>query len=442
MNRIHFVLVLFFFSIFTSGDFNSAVLFSPVFLLAAIRLHYVKDEIFTIHDMFWLCIVIFFGVAPMQTLEAGFFVESGTTRGLFYRQDELVEAIFIVYTFLVLFLLGELCFFLKMSDAVSDSSIRFITSQGIFFIFSIFIISAILFTISSGGFENVTRPRLEKVAEDTSFISALFLALCVASTIFITLDVLNNKLRRFFTYPMLGFCYLILMLFVNFTNSPRFFIVASWFPIILVYLNRKLKFSYCYLVLIFSILFIMPVMSITTRSGLQDVNLDDIFSAGIFKIKDVDIFETLVHTIGHVKTHGLAFGDNLLAILLFFVPRAVWPEKPIVGGLVIGEDLFWGGVTGTPNLSYFIAGDAYMDFGLIGTAVIALLIGYFYSMFSTKSVALYGHNLVIYCFISSLPILLRGPVGAVIGYPLCLIFSIHLFKFIATKEYENITHST
>jgi oligosaccharide repeat unit polymerase len=175
-------------------------------------------------------------------------------------------------------------------------------------------------------------------------------------------------------------------------------------------------------------------MSVTTRNGLGDVNFDDIFSVGIFKIKDVDIFETLTHTVSHVKEHGLYLGDNLLAIFLFFIPRSFWPDKPIVGGLVIGEDLYWGGVTGTPNLSYFIAGDVYMDFGMLGVLCFGCILGCFFSWLTRLNYSVSGHNLVQYFLISSLPILLRGPVGAVIGYPLCLIVFVILINKIVTDK--------
>jgi hypothetical protein len=65
----------------------------------------------------------------------------------------------------------------------------------------------------------------------------------------------------------------------------------------------------------------------------------------------------------------IVWGEKLGAIVLFFVPRALWPGKPIVGGLDIGNELFAAGMYGTPNLSFFVGCDLYMDFGFVGVAL-------------------------------------------------------------------------
>lgn len=74
------------------------------------------------------------------------------------------------------------------------------------------------------------------------------------------------------------------------------------------------------------------------------------------------------------RNHGYLWGSGIVNMLLFFVPRAIWPSKPISSGAVItslwfGTDL---SVTNVPNTFF---GEMYMNFAVIGAIAGLFLAG-------------------------------------------------------------------
>lgn len=67
-----------------------------------------------------------------------------------------------------------------------------------------------------------------------------------------------------------------------------------------------------------------------------------------------------------------SFGEQLLAAVFFFVPRSVWPDKPVGTGATIGEALDFQ----FTNLSAPLWIEGYINFGWIGALLFLLLVGY------------------------------------------------------------------
>lgn len=68
----------------------------------------------------------------------------------------------------------------------------------------------------------------------------------------------------------------------------------------------------------------------------------------------------------------ISFGEQLLAALFFFVPRSVWPDKPVGTGASIGEALDFQ----FTNLSAPLWIEGYVNFGWIGALLFLFLLGY------------------------------------------------------------------
>ena len=54
---------------------------------------------------------------------------------------------------------------------------------------------------------------------------------------------------------------------------------------------------------------------------------------------DYDVFQMIGNTIKVVNEDGAVGGSNFLGAILFFVPRAVWPEKPHGTGWIVGRQV-------------------------------------------------------------------------------------------------------
>src|SRR5206468_2879912 len=103
---------------------------------------------------------------------------------------------------------------------------------------------------------------------------------------------------------------------------------------------------------------------------------DDKTKLGIdFNQLDYDCFSMHVFAVYRTSLQGFAYGDNILATLLFFVPRALWPDKPNASSLSLGNYLMEHHSGWFENLSCPPFGDAYMDFGLVGALGMGVVFG-------------------------------------------------------------------
>nr|WP_165985978.1 hypothetical protein [Streptomyces sp. YIM 98790] len=70
--------------------------------------------------------------------------------------------------------------------------------------------------------------------------------------------------------------------------------------------------------------------------------------------------------------HGHSFGRQMMGNALFFVPRALWEDKPIDTGVMVGE---WMGTNNT-NLSSPLWAELWLDFGPLGMTAGFVAVGY------------------------------------------------------------------
>ncbi|OYT97739.1 MAG: hypothetical protein CFE49_00320 [Pseudomonas sp. PGPPP3] len=424
--RVVFALSVWVLAVCTSDDLFPILLTLPTFVFVVYKLYKVKGGLFTSRDMYWLCIFFFFIVAPIQSI-SGYGYSDGPAKYMTYDLGEFVFAEFIV-------LLGLICSSLfSVSKRLSIfSEIRSIKLSVYGFFVGLIVLSFFCYVYLSGGIANIMLPRLEKVTADVNFVSVFFLGLMAVGVLLLAaLHPMSN------VFSLRAFCFVFVMILllvcVNPLNNSRFVIVATWLPICLAIFSRSIGYKIVYAGLLAGLLVVMPLMSVTTRQGVDGLNgfNETGYASNLFKIKDIDIFDTLVHAVRVVDRTGYYYGDNVSAIIFFFVPRSFWPEKPVVGGLVVGGDLYKSYFAGTDNLSFFYVGDLYMDFGVVGVVFGCLFLGFIVSIFRFRFAFVFnGLNVTELILIGSLPILLRGPVGAVIGYFVCLMFSLLVYGFI------------
>jgi hypothetical protein len=175
-----------------------------------------------------------------------------------------------------------------------------------------------------------------------------------------------------------------------------------------------------------ALLFVFPVLSLTSRFGVTDMSVlgGQASRQSITQIPYLDVYDVLLHTIWYVDKAGHTLGQKSVAILLFFIPRAYWSAKPRVGALDISHELFARKLVGTDNLSMPISGDFYLDFGFIGVALGALVIGILFRfMFIKSRQTVFNQRVFDYILLAQLPILYRGPVGAVAPLFVCALAS-------------------
>lgn len=77
---------------------------------------------------------------------------------------------------------------------------------------------------------------------------------------------------------------------------------------------------------------------------------------------------------------GITWGRQLIGALLFFVPRAIWADKPVSSGtfLANASDL------GFDNISFTFFAEGYINFGIFGVVIFAIALGWFTAKYDTR----------------------------------------------------------
>ena len=170
--------------------------------------------------------------------------------------------------------------------------------------------------------------------------------------------------------------------------------------------NRNFILFFC---VAYTILF--PFLNNFRHTDFADVDTMKALSKTVEGIQtdwlaeDYDAYTTFTLTFDRVKSEGMSMGYQLLGVLLFFVPRTMWPNKPIGSGAYMGEKLGWD----FTNVSCPIPGEAYINFGVIGVVAFGLIFGFistimdrFYwdkhSNIKTKFEILYSISLMMFFF--------------------------------------------
>jgi hypothetical protein len=158
-------------------------------------------------------------------------------------------------------------------------------------------------------------------------------------------------------------------------NNPislnRFYLGTILFSFVVISLgwNERRSFSTWVVGLVLAFVVIFPYSDVF-REENQRLNFAPV-TTQLASNGDYDAFQQLASTVLFVSTDGITFGHQLLGALFFWVPRAVWPGKPVGTGQVVAEHLGYD----FTNLSCPLWAEAYINAGLIGVVAILLLFG-------------------------------------------------------------------
>lgn len=413
MTRLWTVVGLYLLNLPLADSAFAIVLTLPMFAMVVGGMLRLRSRFFQIGDVFWFCLFIYFVISPLQRINGDYIGGSTVITAYAYEQAEYVLAMLVVVIFAFPFL-----FVPMQSDETSAvTDLR----PNIPAVLVVNVAAFILFAMSEGGLERLLSSRLQQDASQGFIASPLFLAVQSATACLVA--AYSRQSKQTLTSAFLLVAVLVLLALArNPFNAPRFILLAVWLPVLLALAGGRISAAKFYVCGLLALTVLFPVLNVTTRlglGGLQDVSQISIVG-NFFDIPSVDVFDMAVHCIRYMSTHDFMWGEKLAAVLLFFVPRSIWPGKPIVGGLDVGGDLFAAGMYGTPNLSFFIGCDFYMDFGLAGVTaggiVSALVLR---AMIRSGQDGFFGIRLMLFFIAASLPILLRGPVGAVIPLFVC-----------------------
>lgn len=121
---------------------------------------------------------------------------------------------------------------------------------------------------------------------------------------------------------------------------------------------------------VFGMLTIFPLADVFRASTDATVEVNNVVNE--LSSADFDAYAQLATTFDYVTTRGYTYGEQLLGALLFWVPRVVWPGKPVATGTLLGEHMNYR----FTNLSSPIWSEFLIDFGWLGAVLCMGLLGY------------------------------------------------------------------
>jgi len=134
-----------------------------------------------------------------------------------------------------------------------------------------------------------------------------------------------------------------------------------------------------FLILVLSIIF--PFSQAFTHNSSLVVG--DLFETFVSRLKTLDVKQALTSldydawsnfmaAIRYSEIESITYGRQLVGVILFFVPRSIWPNKPVGSGAFVAENMlmtrysFW-----FTNISMPFPAEGYINFGILGIILFA-----------------------------------------------------------------------
>lgn len=175
---------------------------------------------------------------------------------------------------------------------------------------------------------------------------------------------------------ILAFCFVAVVL-VSPVGIPRSLAGALYIPLTMMVFMPRFNSKYGQLcVIVFAILFLAPLADVFRflNSQHQDVDAGSNFDLSYFFSGHFDAFHNLTQVI---QLKYSSEGWQVLGILLFWVPRALWEGKPVGTAIDFAD---YGGFF-HENISFPLPAEFYVDFGLVGVACGMFMTGLIYRKF-------------------------------------------------------------
>ena len=206
------------------------------------------------------------------------------------------------------------------------------------------------------------------------------------------------------------------------TAVPRFAAAAIYLPFLLVFcpfLQKGQRFSF---IMVLGVLVVWPFLNIF-RNFSFDKEVTFTLRLDEFATENFDSFSSLAR----VVCHGIiTYGYQLLGVFLFWVPRSIWPSKPVGSGAFMAEELNFD----FDNVSCNFFAEGYINFGILGLILFACILGCliskidnsYWNLYSTKKTNLF--NGFYFLALGMLVFIMRGDALSSFAYTIGFMLSL------------------
>ena len=356
---------------------NEHNVFSPLnYLIYFIFLNIIIRNLYILYDY------------PSKSYVDGIFL-------LYESKDLLIKPVLLTLFGFVFFTIGYLSYSFKYLDNKKNiikwnlkklNLLSLILSFISFISFIKFIASSkinfLLITLEAFSSYRGTSTNLSEYSANGLLRVLIQLSLIVFYINYIRFKRSNKKsfLNKFF----LVFSFLISILFFFFVQSRSgvIFLFINCF-IINYYLNNY-KLSFKGLLILFPVVILFFSFMTSIRGG-SNFDLKETFQKSLFAVLDplvannggIDTSKT-AHIINYVDKHNdFKYGSGYLWIFSSFIPRTIWPNKPVNIDTEVGNKIYGASSYGTGAVPPGLIAESYWNLGYLGILIIPFILGLF-----------------------------------------------------------------
>lgn len=392
MKQLSFALITFLLSsipIFAVGIKESILLICLHLIIALIcsfSLFMHKNRVYSLHKMIHIFFLFFLCIAPIMQFKNNVILWEGAA---FTEPDYILTTSIVLYIILVynavyylIYKSGRGLWATKVSNKLSSPLIKnrdltlkegllFMTLSCLALCFWLYINNFNLFALFFRGFdlkggELLTLDDSISVSQPFYLIVANFLRPMAIILLLYAYKLNGNRYVVFFLVLM--------MVLVDFpTSMPRFSAAAMYIPVLLMFCKVFRKSNVFVLCIIGGLLILFPFFE-NFRHFSDGQNM----KIGLdFKMLQEEHFDSYSSLLRVVKYDITTNGKQLLGCLFFWLPRSIWPSKPIGSGAYLSEKLD----LAFDNISCCYFAEGYINAGFLGIVIFTVCLAIFSSMF-------------------------------------------------------------
>ena len=259
-----------------------------------------------------------------------------------------------------------------------------------------------------------------------------------------------DKSAKNYNYYMVGIMLIIFLLILLWFKNPltekRNALGPLYITLMYIFkpkwLNTNTKMM---LFLFFSMVIAFPLVAIVTHTAfsltelirnpaLLFVTSEKESFLHVFHTLHYDAFANIMATIDYVNHEGFSWGKQLLGVFTFYIPRALWSDKPLGTGQLVGNYLIDEYHFVFNNLSNPLVSEGYINFGIAGVILMAILLAYFVKkMLSWLQGTSYVKKILAFYFSLHMLFLLRGDLLNGVAYFTGVVIAILLIPFLIER---------
>ena len=329
---------------------------------------------FSLNKAFWYFNFFFFFIAPLFQYISNYTMWNyKISDQLYIKSNIIISASYMLYMFFSSFIFKN-----KHKVITISKKKNFLASNNILLFLTILSFFSFLFLVINISFNGLFEMQSNNLNIIDSTVSVILRNLLRSIPVYsLTYSIYcHNIAKKGKTFILIN---LLFVLLINFpTSITRYWVGLVYIGVIIVLLRKRIIGRRFDLFMIIIFLVVFPVFQLFKWYSISEIINSTNISTRLFDVYnsvDFDTYSMLPRTINFVSNNEFQYGHQLLATLLFIVPRSIWSTKPYPTGqfIAITEHQFY------TNISCPLYAEGYIDFGLLGTALYVILICYFIS---------------------------------------------------------------